>query len=235
MKKVLITILLVSSLFLAGCALVKKEGSVNVTSLINDRLIGYIPFGDSYTIGLGVVESHRWPNIMVENFAKEGINIRILKNPAVSGYTVRDMTNFELPILESIKPDFVTIFIGTNDSFAQTDVGIFEHNYKELLDKTQKLLTNPKNIVLITIPDYSKFPALKNNQNVSLSRFISLYNEVITKESIRRSLILVDIYPLSQEMTDEHDFIFDGLHPSRAGYMKWERVIFPKVRELLLR
>ncbi|HSV94418.1 MAG TPA: SGNH/GDSL hydrolase family protein [Spirochaetia bacterium] len=225
----------------------KKEGFINFernpsapisqnNPSINDNgVIGYIPFGDSYTIGLGVVESHRWPNIMVENFAKEGINIRILNNPAVSGYTVRDMINYELSILKSIKPDFVTIFIGTNDSFAQTDVGIFEHNYKELLDKTQKLLPNPKSIVLITIPDYSKFPALKNNQNVSLSKFISSYNEVITKESIKRGLILVDIYPLSQEMTDEHDFIFDGLHPSRAGYMKWERVIFPKVKELLLR
>lgn len=247
MKKVLMTILLVSLLFLVGSAWVNKERFINFErnpsapisqnnqSIDDNDVIGYIPFGDSYTIGLGVVESHRWPNIMIENFAKEGINIKILNSPAVSGYTVRDMINYELPILKSIKPDFITVFIGTNDSFANTDVDVFKHDYIDLLDKTQKMLPNPKNIVLITIPDYSKFPALNNNQNVSLSRSIYSYNEVIIEESVRRGLVLADIYPLSQEMTNKRDFIYDGLHPSREGYLKWESVIYPKVRELLIK
>lgn len=196
---------------------------------------GYIPLGDSYTIGLWVLKSHRWPNIMVENFAKEGIKINILENPAISGNTVRDVINYQLPVLETYKPDFVTLFIGINDTFFQTDVGVFEHNYKELLDRIQKLLLKPKNIVLITIPDYSKFPVFKNSHRVSSSKYISSYNEVIVKESIERGLVLADIYPLSQEMTDEDDFVFDGFHPSRKGYIKWEKIIYPKVKELLLK
>jgi len=210
-----------------------KEGE-GETKQIKNSDISYIPFGDSFTIGLGVAEPHRWPNMMVENFAKEDISIKILENPAVSGYTVRDMINFELPILETLRPDFVTVFIGTNDSFVQKDVVVFEKDYKELLDKIQKLLPDPKSMVLITIPDYSKFPALKHYRRINYSESITSYNEIIRQESVERDLILADIYPVSQKMTDEQDFIPDGLHPSVEGYVKWERVIYPKVRELLL-
>lgn len=222
----LVAFLIIGGLLLSNYSNGKKD---------NDKVnyISYIPLGDSFTIGLGVDESHRWPNIMVENFAKKNTYIKILENPAVSGYTVRDMINYELPILKNHKPDFITVFIGTNDSFAQTDVRIFENDYKELLDKTQKLLQNPKNIVLITIPDYSKFPGLKNYQDNNLSKHISLYNEIIKKESVDRDLILADIYLISQKMTEEKYFISDGLHPTKTGYMKWERVIYYKVRELL--
>lgn len=203
------------------------------TDQTKNTYISYIPFGDSFTIGLGVDEYDRWPNIMVDNFAKEDINIKILENPSVSGYKVRDMIDYELPILKTLKPDFVTIFIGANDSFSQTDIKLFENDYKELLDKIQKLLKYPKKIVLITIPDYSKFPALKNYQDKNLEKNIILYNEIIKNETIKRDLILADIFPISEKMTDGKYFIPDGLHPSKTGYIKWERVIYPKVKELL--
>ena len=227
---ILITLLMFGGIFVVGN--INNDEWVE-TIQIKDTEVGYIPFGDSFTIGLGVAESHRWPNMMVENFAKEDINIKILDSPAVSGYTVRDMINFELPILKTLKPDFVTVFIGTNDSFDQRDVVVFEKDYKELLDRIQKLLPDPNSMVLITIPDYSNFPALKHNRRIDNSESIASYNEVIKQESVIRDLILADIYPVSQTMTDEHDFILDGLHPSKAGYVKWERVISPKVRELL--
>ena len=115
------------------------------------------------------------------------------------------------------------------------EMEIIENILKELLDKIQKLLPDPKSIVLITIPDYSKFPALKHYRRINYSESITSYNEVIRQESVDRDLILADIYPVSQKMTDEQDFIPDGLHPSGAGYVKWERVIYPKVRELLLK
>src|SRR3989339_57886 len=225
---ILVIVLIISGFF------VFKNYNKKERNQVNDAHISYIPFGDSVTIGLGVPESHRLPNVMVEHFAKEGINIGILENPAVSGYTVDDVIQFELPVLETLKPDFVTVFIGTNDSFSRTDVKLFESDYKKLLDKLQKLLVNPKKIVLITIPDYSQFPGLKQYKNNNLPHLISSYNEIIKQESIKRDLFLADIYPVSQTMTEEKDFISDGIHPSKAGYMKWEKVIYPKVKKLLL-
>lgn len=43
---------------------------------------------------------------------------------------------------------------------------------------------------------------------------------------------VVDLFPVSQTMTDE-DFIADGLHPSAKGYAKWERVIYKTMFDIL--
>lgn len=233
-KKHNLLFFLVFILFLGGVLAFADFNRKVETNITNGTDISYIPFGDSFTIGLGVLESQRWPNIMVESFAQEDVNIRILDNPSVSGHTVSDTINFQLPILKTLKPDFVTVFIGTNDSFVLTNVEVFEKSYAELLDKLELLLPKPKNMVLITIPDYSKFPSFRQyKNNVSYSESVYLYNEIIRRESVARGLVLADIYPVSQGMTEGVDFIFDGVHPAKAGYEKWERVIYPKVKELL--
>ncbi len=195
--------------------------------------IRYVAIGDSYTIGLGISESSRWPNVLTNHLRQRGININLIANPAVSGYTVRDAATLELPVIEKIKPDFVTVLIGANDNFGQKDTKLFRQELEELLNKLQSILTNPKNIVLITIPDHSKSPASIGYQTQDVSKLIEEYNQAIRDEANKRDLRVADIFPISQTMTDNEDYISDGLHPSAKGYAKWEEVIFPVVFEFL--
>ncbi len=195
--------------------------------------INYIPIGDSYTIGLGVAEDERWPNILTRHLNERGMPVVIADNPSVSGYTVRDAIDYELPIVEKTKPDFVTVFIGANDNFAQRPVWEYESELAELLDKLQLILDRPNNIVLVTIPDYSKTPSVNEEDNIELSNFIEEYNRVIKKLALKKGLKVADIFTISQTMTNREDYIDDGLHPSRLGYEKWESVIFPVVLDLL--
>lgn len=195
--------------------------------------ISYIAIGDSYTIGLGVSEDYRWPNVLVNHLRNEGININLIANPAASGYMVLDAIKLELPVVEKAKPDFVTVLIGANDNFGQKDAGQFHQELAILLDKLQSMLKNPKNIVLITIPDYSKSPASKNYQTQGVSTLIEKYNQAIKDEASKRGFSVADIFPISQTMTGNEDYISDGLHPSAEGYAKWEKVIFPVVFKLL--
>lgn len=195
--------------------------------------ISYIPIGDSYTIGLGVAEDERWPNILTRHLNERGMPVIIADNPSVSGYTVRDAIDYESPIVEKTKPDFVTVFIGANDNFAQRPVWEYESELAELLDKLQLILDRPNNIVLVTIPDYSKTPSVNEEDNIKLSNYIEEYNRVIKKLAIKKGLKVADIFSISQTMTNREDYIDDGLHPSRLGYEKWESVIFPVVLDLL--
>ena len=208
------------------------QNTVGNTKLSN-AAITYVPIGDSYTIGYDVNENDRWPNVLVNNLKKEGINISLVSNPAVSGFTVRDATYFELPEIEEIKPDFVTVLIGANDSFGQRDINIFEKDLIELLDKLEEILPTPKNIVLITIPDYSISLQTEGFDKKSLSKSIEEYNRVIKDQAQKRKLRVADIFPISKTMTQASDYTQDGLHPSSLGYLKWEKVIFPVVFKLL--
>jgi lysophospholipase L1-like esterase len=197
------------------------------------RVVRYIPIGDSYTIGLGVDEQYSWPNILTGHLMEKGIEIDLAANPAVSGYTVRDAIEYELPVIEELKPDFVTVFIGANDNFAQRPVAEFQNDLTELLDRLRLILDKPENVVLVTIPDYSKSPALNDGDNDELSYFIAEYNRAIKELAIKRGLKVADIFAVSQKMTENEDYIEDGLHPSSLGYAKWESIIYPVVLDLL--
>ena len=198
--------------------------------MTDKKPIKYLPIGDSYTIGLGVEAEDRLPNVLAKHLNKAGIGIELMTNPAVTGYTVRDAINYELPEIESLKPDFVTVFVGANDCCSIQGVEMFSQEYRELLDKLQTKMTNPNNIVLITIPNYTKTPAFRlSGGNETFEDLEKVYNTIIKEIGAARNLQVADIYPVSQTMTSDSDYILDGLHPSAQGYRKWESVIFPVV------
>lgn len=198
-----------------------------------DEAIRYVSVGDSYTIGLGVDENDRWPNRMVEDLKRSGINIELIGNPSVSGFTARDAINIELPLVKLMRPDFVTVFIGANDNFSQREAEEFGEDLAELLDALQSIISKQKNIILVTLPDYSTSPALQGEPVQGISASIIEYNQIIKMEARKRGLGVADIFPVSRTMTGKEDFIEDGIHPSGTGYEKWKDAILPAVIERL--
>ena len=59
------------------------------------------------------------------------------------------------------------------------------------------------------------------------------YRQKIKEEGEKRGLTIADIFPMSQTMTNDTDYVSDGLHPSTQSYVKWEKIIFPVVFDLL--
>ncbi len=137
--------------------------------------ITYIALGDSYTIGNGVQTEERWPNVLTAHLKSSGQNIRLIANPAVSGYKVSDALEKELPIVEQMKPDFVTVLIGANDNFGGKAPAFFQEELQEFLDQLQKTMKNPQQIVLITIPDYSKSPSASGYDTTGVTKSIQEY------------------------------------------------------------
>jgi lysophospholipase L1-like esterase len=203
------------------------------TKTTNNNSITYIALGDSYTIGNGVAEADRWPNVLVRHLNEAGISIKLIANPSVSGYRVADASEKELPVIERLKPDFVTVLIGANDNFRGKSKERYKDELSEFLDKLQELMPKPNNLVLITIPDYSLSPAAQGNNTAGISESIVEYNSIIKAEAEKRNLKTADIFPISQTMTGQEDYISDGLHPSALGYAKWEKEIYPVVFNFL--
>jgi lysophospholipase L1-like esterase len=231
--KMALTIILFLLVIAAGAWSYHLKTPQTMETTLQDGEIGYVAIGDSYTIGNGLREEERWPNLMTKRLNEAGIPVKLLANPAVSGYTVEDALVREVPVVERLKPDFVTVFIGANDNFRGTPPSRYETELKNLLDQIQSKLKNPQKIVLITIPDYSKSPASRDYNTTGVSQSIQEYNRIIQKAADQRGLKVADIFPVSQTMTSEADFISDGLHPSAQGTAKWEQVIYPVVLEKL--
>lgn len=199
-----------------------------------DGVLRYIPVGDSYTIGNGVQDEDRWPNLLVKSLNESGLKTKLLQNPSVSGYTSADAISYELQVIEAQRPDFATLLIGANDSFQNIDINTFRTNIQTLLDRMQKSMPNSKNIFVILIPDYTVSPeAMKYPELYGKGNKIQDYNNVLTGEANKRSLTIIDLFSHSQNYQDRRFFITDGLHPSSLGYLEWEKLISPVIIDKL--
>lgn len=223
MKAIRISVVLV---FIIAC-------SFNKSQQMNG--IKYIALGDSYTCGTGATPEEAWPVLLTDHLKNSGIGIELVANPAHNGWTTKDVIERELPIVDQLHPDFVTLLIGVNDWVQGVDLNTYHKNLTFILDKVQAALPNKKQLLLVTIPDFGVTPTgamYSNGRNIA--KGIAELNAIIQKEAAMRGLKCVDIYPETQKMKDNSDLIaHDGLHPSAKEYSKWETIIYPVAYDLL--
>lgn len=206
--------------------------------IMENRVIRYVAIGDSYTIGNGVLEQERWPNVLVGHLVENGINVELVANPAVSGFTVLDAINYEVSVLKKYRSDLITVLIGANDNFRGKPVEDFKTDLRKLLDLIEQNASVDASVILVSIPDYTASPAAagySSSERAQIRQLIDQYNKVIQEEAEKRDLGFADISPISQTMTSEDFYIEDGLHPSGKGYALWEKEIFPEVMDQLQR
>ena len=114
----------------------------------------YVALGDSYTIGTSVGERDRWPYQLV----KREPRLELVANLGVNGFTSRDLIEVELPQLEALDPEFITVLIGVNDVVQGVPATQYRDNVVRILDALLGLLPAGR-LVAVTIPDYTVTPA----------------------------------------------------------------------------
>ena len=195
-------------------------------------VIRYMALGDSYTIGQSVATEDRWPNQLVKRLTQNGTKIELVSNPSVTGYTTKNLIERELPVFDKTKPDFVTILIGVNDYVQGLDAQTFNDNLNTILNHVQKRLAKPKQVVLVTIPDYGKTPTGSRYGAPAESEIgIRAFNKLITQAGTSRGLLVADIFTISQGVTADPSLTADdGLHPSAKQYSQWTAVIYKTIQ-----
>ena len=209
-----------------------------ITAMKEDKgspLIKYVALGDSYTIGEGAKEGEAFPDLLAKQLNESGINITLLANPSVTGWTTQDLINKELPVFDRIKPNFVTLLIGVNDWVRGIDSSAFHNHLIYILDHVQSRLPDKSKVMLITIPDFGVTPTGKMySEGRDISKGITDFNNIIKSEALKRNLPVADIFSETQKMKDNSELIAnDGLHPSAKEYALWETIIYPVAHKLL--
>lgn len=198
--------------------------------------IRYVALGDSYTIGEGAEKHEAWPVLLTKHLQETGIKIELVANPSVTGWTTQDLIDKELPVFNSSNPTFATLLIGVNDWVQKVEKEKFHSNLNYIIDKVLEKLPNKRNLVLITIPDFSATPnGSKYGHGRDITEGIKEFNTIITSEANKHGLKVVDVFPTTQQMKNKSDHVAaDGLHPSAKEYAVWETLIFQEVAPLLL-
>ena len=223
---------LLASCMPAGSAAPAGSGGSAAPSMV--PTLRYVALGDSYTIGTSVRENERWPNQLVAALGGGPPALELAGNPAVNGYTTRDVIADELPKLEALRPEFVSLLIGVNDVIQGVSEDEYRRNLELILDDVIAR-AGARRVVVVTTPDYTVTPAGADyGDPTAVSAAIRRYNAILTEVANARTVPVVDIYDLSLRVADDRSLVAgDGLHPSGAQYALWVERILPVVEDLL--
>jgi Lysophospholipase L1 and related esterases len=201
----------------------------------NLEKIRYAVIGDSYSCGEGATQRESWPSLLTEHLKREGLDVDLVSNPSVTGWTTKDAIDKELPKFVNSNPTFATLLIGVNDWVQGIDETTFRNRLSYLLDSMLAVLTNKKHLLVVTIPDFGVTPTgPKYARGRNIHDGLTQFNKIVNEEAHKRGLEVVDIFPLSKKMGHDKSLVAkDGLHPSAKAYAEWETIIFPAALELL--
>jgi len=202
-----------------------------------EERIRYAVIGDSYSYGEGASPNESWPALLTQQLKAQGLDVDLVSNPSVTGWTTKDAIDKELPKFVNSSPNFATLLIGVNDWVQGIDETTFRNRFSFLVDQMLAVLPNKKRLLVVTIPDFGVTPTgPKYSRGRNIHEGILRFNQIVTEEARKRGLEVVDIFPLSKKMgQDKSLFANDGLHPSAKEYAEWEKIIFPVALELLTR
>jgi lysophospholipase L1-like esterase len=192
----------------------------------------YVALGDSYTIGTAVAPTDSWPSQLV---ARLDGRLELVANLGVNGYSTDDLIAAELPALDDLDPEFVTVQIGVNDVVRGVPQATYASNIELILAALLERLA-PTRILTLATPDYTLTPAGSSFGNpAQQSAEIARFNDVLRSAAEARGIAFVaDIYEISRRAASDPSLVAsDGLHPDGAQYTLWVDVILPVVEELL--
>jgi acyl-CoA thioesterase I len=202
---------------------------------IEKEKIRYAVIGDSYSCGEGAKPTEAWPTLLTQHLKSQGVDVDLVSNPSVTGWTTKDAIDKELPKFIRSNPTLATLLIGVNDWVQGVDETTFRNRFSYLLDQMLAVLPNKKRLLIVTIPDFGVTPTgPKYARGRNIDEGILKFNQIVTEEARKRGLTVVDIFPLSKKMGQDKSLVAkDGLHPSAKAYAEWEKAIFPAALKLL--
>ncbi len=193
----------------------------------------YVAIGDSSVEGLGASHPDRSYTGIIYQQLKLTLKNTQYHNLGKAFAKVNDVIENQLDKTIALKPDLITISVGTNDIIKKTSFKEFE---KELFHLLSNLKTNTTaDIVINTIPDLTNAPVVPRHMRLAGKVILSRVNNIIRKQAKACDVRLVDLYETSRIFTRSYPEVLseDGFHPSDFGYAIWANTIIGEIKHLL--
>ena len=189
----------------------------------------YLALGDSYTIGTGASSERRsFPTLVARKLSTATGRLVAVSNPAVNGFTSRDLIRRELPLLETVRPQFVTVLIGANDVVQKRGLDVYGQDLETIYDAVAAQGLPWGRVYGISVPDWSITPAATAFGTPSeLRAGIDAANSVAAAACAARGFGWIDIGELSRSGAGRSGWLSaDRLHPADDQYAAWADAVW---------
>lgn len=164
----------------------------------------WVALGDSLTMGIGAsAHDHGWVGRVQRQLARSGHPHRLV-NLGVSGARTVDLLERQLPVLESMHADLVTVMVGSNDLMRPRNRRVLVERFAEMVERL------PSGAVVTTLPNPSAVAGQVNQTLLEVAR--------------RRGLVVADLRD-ARLGSWRGRLAADRFHPNDAGYAAMAEVI----------
>lgn len=178
--------------------------SENLEALQEDNVPLWVALGDSLTLGIGApAHDQGWVGLVRNRLAGEHLRHRVV-NLAVSGATVEELIERQVPVLETLGADLVTVMIGSNDL---TRPG----KRRELPARHEAMLHRlPTGTIVTTLPNPT--------------RAATQVNDGLVRVAAQRGLIVAELRD-RRTSSWRGKVAADHFHPNERGYLAIAEVV----------
>ena len=233
--------ILVALAAIAGCkkqdtaftATASPPTAVSSAAVSSADTITYLALGDSYTIGQSVPAIQSFPFQLTSQLRSNKYAVTDPVIIAQTGWTTTDLKRAIVDAALTKKFSFVTLLIGVNNQYQNSDINSYKTNFDDLLNTAIHYANgNKKRVFVLSIPDYSVTPFALNSgrDTANISGQINQYNAINRGESNSLGVNYLNITDISRmAKTDGSLIADDGLHPSGLMYLLWVKELLPVV------
>lgn len=193
--------------------------------------LNYIALGDSTVEGIGASAPKFNYASQLAKLLEKDFRVKLV-NLGKKSATSYDVIETQIPKVFAQNPNLITISVGPNDIRKLKRVSKFKQNFELIL----KLLSNTgAKIVINTIPDMSKLPAIPKLTRWAVKLRVQQFNKVIHDLSKNYEIHVCDLFGKSQQFENTKDYIGqDGFHLSDLGYNLWAQYFYSDIKPLLI-
>jgi len=179
--------------------------------------IRYLAIGDSLTQGIGPdnFEQAAFPIRLGERWKAKGCKVEV-KNAGISGYTVAQMIQDEVPEIAAFKPTLITFQSGANDIANGVTIDDYRKNVKIVLDAAKK---SGARVVVLLQNEWFRAPHGPDYGGTAEKR--ATYDAVMMEEVKTKGAELADLRPIYKAQADKKLWVADGIHPPAKVYEEW--------------
>ena len=169
----------------------------------------YLALGDSVAQGIGASRPSRgYVGLIAQHIERStGRDVRVI-NVSSTGATTADVLSQQLPRIQNLHPDLVTLDVGANDLNKKVPEATFVTNFASILDALPAEKT-----IIAELPTFERGP-----KQSTLMRL----NAVVRAQAVAHQVQLAPIFDVTS--TTIHDwttYAADFFHPSTKGHRNW--------------
>ncbi len=188
----------------------------------------YLAIGDSYTIGEQVETAFNFPNQLIQKLQTKFPKAYLSSIIATTGWTTDELAL----ALEKQRPDWdhdlVTLLIGVNNQYRGRPLEEYRWQFYGLLCQSVLFAKSiPKNVIVLSIPDWGLTPFNQTKDKAVVSAEIDAFNQINKEMAEQFGCRYLDITESTRQHAQDTEFLApDLLHYSASEYTVWAQGLY---------